>query len=731
MAKTYYKPQPVAAQTQINWAEVGKDFSDMLAEDKRVKDEKRAAIDEDTRQQMKNLNSVELINGQVPSANEWWLNASGEITSAMQMANNLLKSGELNVTAYTKMMQNINDGADGLIGVFDKFKNEYNLKKERMDCNDPEGVGCSQKLEYWAMEQLESMGNFQNTAVVVNPDTGSFSVADLVEGRIVNDPNKVRSVNTLQTMAGSEYNLYDDKAATDGFVDGLGGFSQEFVIPGRGDDKTQIVSSSNRFGGSIDFNSINDNSIRTTDGILFNAIVGGESSDYSTIYAGSKIQPPSDINTMTVAEVQNWQKKNAAAGSISSAAGRFQIITSTLNGLLKNGTISKDDIFNEETQDKAYNALLERRGYSKFKDDFVNSKSDEEKIKLSQDFQVNLAQEWASIPVPYAIKKGRDGKYPKVDLVAGDSYYKSVAGNKAAGDPKQFTKMLMNLDPSGIPISAKQSSQELTAEQEVYLAAEDQFITRVMADPRHITSILTNSIGKDKDGNDYTFTNKEDREPWEILLKDGMVISTTEEQNEIVREYLRNDVRGKQDVNQTRKFVDSKNFYNKYNPKSDGKGGFVGDDDDDDDVPKTPNQDIVAKIITSTIDGYNGEKDFTDQSDNDMEKDIRDFAAQLGFEFKRPTNWWNYITLRNPATDEMIEIYDLDGLMSTTDEEVKKWMISNLTEEQAKIYLRDSYNKEEAEKKSTDEELEAKLEAEKKGKVNPPFNPKTDYKPAN
>ena len=74
MAKTYYKPQPVAAQTQINWAEVGKDFSDMLAEDKRVKDEKRAAIDEDTRQQMKNLNSVELINGQVPSANEWWLN---------------------------------------------------------------------------------------------------------------------------------------------------------------------------------------------------------------------------------------------------------------------------------------------------------------------------------------------------------------------------------------------------------------------------------------------------------------------------------------------------------------------------------------------------------------------------------------------------------------------------------------------------------------------------------
>ena len=226
MAKTYYKPQPVAAQTQINWAEVGKDFSDMLSEDKRVKDEKKAAIDEDTRQQMKNLNSVELTNGQAPSANEWWLNASGEITNAMQMANGLLKSGQLNITAYTKMMQNINDGTDGLIGVFDKFKNEYNLKKERMGCNDPEGVGCSQKLEYWAMEQLESMGNFQNTAVVVNPDTGSFSVADLVEGRIVNDPNKVRSVNTLQTMAGSEFNLFDLDAATAAFADKAGTFER-------------------------------------------------------------------------------------------------------------------------------------------------------------------------------------------------------------------------------------------------------------------------------------------------------------------------------------------------------------------------------------------------------------------------------------------------------------------------------------------------------------------------
>ena len=217
MAKTYYKAQPVAAQTQINWAEVGKDFSDMLAEDKRVKDEKRAALDEMSREAVNVINNVE--DGQSATANQWWLAGGGEVTNGLLMANGLLKSGQVSANQYVQMVQNANDGVDGLIGVFEKFNADYELKKERMGCNDPEGVGCSQKLEFWAMEQLEGMGNFQNTAVVVNPETLMLSVVDLVDGKIVNDPNKVRSINSLQTMAGSEFNLFDLDAATKGFVD--------------------------------------------------------------------------------------------------------------------------------------------------------------------------------------------------------------------------------------------------------------------------------------------------------------------------------------------------------------------------------------------------------------------------------------------------------------------------------------------------------------------------------
>ena len=224
MAKTYYKPQPVAAQTQINWAEVGKNFSDMLSEDKRVKDEKRAALDEMSREAVNVINNVE--DGQDATANQWWLAAGGQVQDAMLMSKGLLKSGQITANQFVQMQQNVNDGTDGLIGVFEKFNKDYVLKQERAGCKDPTGVGCSQKLESWAMEQLESMGNFQNTAVVVNPETLMLSVVDLVDGKIVDDPNKVRSINSLQTMAGSEFNKFDLDTATKTFVDKTGTWQQ-------------------------------------------------------------------------------------------------------------------------------------------------------------------------------------------------------------------------------------------------------------------------------------------------------------------------------------------------------------------------------------------------------------------------------------------------------------------------------------------------------------------------
>ena len=217
MARTYFKAQPTAAETQIDWAEVGKNFSDMLNEEARVREEKKAAIDEASRQYQQTLNDVE--QGQSATANQWWLTASNEMQEQMLMQDRMLKSGALNPRDYTLMRQNLVDGTDGLIDVFGKFNAEF---KERMDRFEKEE---SQDLEGFLMESLESFGNFQKTAVVVNPETGMLSVADVDDnGAIINDPNKIRSVTSLQSLIARRYDRYDLDGATTEFADSIGTF---------------------------------------------------------------------------------------------------------------------------------------------------------------------------------------------------------------------------------------------------------------------------------------------------------------------------------------------------------------------------------------------------------------------------------------------------------------------------------------------------------------------------
>lgn len=219
MAKTYFKAQPTAAETQINWAEVGKNFSDMLTEEARVREEKKAAIDEASRQYQQTLNDVE--QGQSATANQWWLNAAGEMQQQMLMQDRMLKSGALNPRDYTVMRQNLVDGTDGLIGVFDKFNAEFEDRMNRFE------NGESQDLEQWAMAELENFGNFQKTSVVVNPETGMLSVADVDDdGNIINDPNKVRSVTSLQNLIARRYDKFDVDAAAATFVEGVGTFDK-------------------------------------------------------------------------------------------------------------------------------------------------------------------------------------------------------------------------------------------------------------------------------------------------------------------------------------------------------------------------------------------------------------------------------------------------------------------------------------------------------------------------
>ncbi len=115
-----------------------------------------------------------------------------------------------------------------------------------------------------------------------------------------------------------------------------------------------------------------------------------------------------DFTQMSITEVTKWQADYVQQGSPSNAVGKYQIISTTLDGLVRQLKLDPRQKFDQATQDKMAVALLERRGAEKY----IN------KELTREQFAANLAMEWASLPKVI-------GQNP------GDSYYASDGLNKS------------------------------------------------------------------------------------------------------------------------------------------------------------------------------------------------------------------------------------------------------------------------------------------------------------
>lgn len=123
---------------------------------------------------------------------------------------------------------------------------------------------------------------------------------------------------------------------------------------------------------------------------------------YDAVYSeiSQRNRPTKPISRMTVGEVLDWQDKLIASGEIGSesyhdspsvAAGRYQFINATLERVVANGYISRDEVFGPEVQDRAAIGLMEMDGN-------LNTWLDG-KLSNTQ-FQRKLAGIWAGIPDP-------------------------------------------------------------------------------------------------------------------------------------------------------------------------------------------------------------------------------------------------------------------------------------------------------------------------------------------
>jgi len=210
------------AEDNINWAEVGKNFSNMLNEEMRVREEKKAAIDKATQDYQKVLNNVP--QGENTDLNGFALGFADDLQKQMLMQETLLKSGQLDPRQYNIMRQNLVDGTDQGFGLLQDYNDEYSKKMELNEAGELSAVDLE------IMANVEGFANFNEGKLVINPQTGIVSMAKMIkdpnnpDGALIPDPdpNNLVSVQNLKNRIKTTITKFDVEGAAQAWTATLG-----------------------------------------------------------------------------------------------------------------------------------------------------------------------------------------------------------------------------------------------------------------------------------------------------------------------------------------------------------------------------------------------------------------------------------------------------------------------------------------------------------------------------
>jgi hypothetical protein len=227
---TYYKYAERSATSQVNWAEIGKNLTDTLQEESKLREQKKAAIDEASRQY-----GIQLENspqGEDRTLNTWGLDFAGDAQEARLLQDRLLKSGKLKLRDYTMMRQNLTDGTKVAFDLINEYNAEKKVREERAKSMNP--AEASQYLEQWMGAQAESFANFKESKLYINPTTFAVNVAKLKKNEadvyvMSDDPDQYTTVNELRNRIKTKYDKFDSVGYLKKRVDLLGDVQKQKI----------------------------------------------------------------------------------------------------------------------------------------------------------------------------------------------------------------------------------------------------------------------------------------------------------------------------------------------------------------------------------------------------------------------------------------------------------------------------------------------------------------------
>ena len=165
---TYYKYAERNANSQVNWAEVGKGISDMLKEETTIREQKKALIDKQTREDMNTLQNAP--QGQFQDANKFTNDYAHSMMEQQMIDNRLLKSGQMKLQDFTYRRQNYVDGTNTLFDLQKLYQDNYKSKMEGIQTKE------LQPLTGANMASVEGFADFSKSKAVIDPTTGIVNV---------------------------------------------------------------------------------------------------------------------------------------------------------------------------------------------------------------------------------------------------------------------------------------------------------------------------------------------------------------------------------------------------------------------------------------------------------------------------------------------------------------------------------------------------------------------------
>jgi hypothetical protein len=191
---TYYKYAERSADSQVNWAEVGKGISDMLTEGAKLREEKKAAYEEAYQLDVKEL--INAPQGTWQDGNATVNNFAHDMMAQQLIDYRLLKSGVMNEREYTLRRENYKSGTNT---VFDLQKI---LQAERAKTIEAFEKGELQAMNISNMADVEAYTDFANSKIEIDPYNPNINMSiyetKMVDGKEVRVIKNTSPVNVLK-----------------------------------------------------------------------------------------------------------------------------------------------------------------------------------------------------------------------------------------------------------------------------------------------------------------------------------------------------------------------------------------------------------------------------------------------------------------------------------------------------------------------------------------------------